>query len=324
LHDRCQIVKIIMPFGVFRRGNTFYRRIALYSTDYQIADILINFKFQTVNMKSSIGIFWVLFMALSACGSQDSVRLPGGTSPMEKAGVAASSPNVPIQESVVSASSNSQLNPEHGKPGHRCEIAVGAPLNSESQPIVSAPVVATPTSSINSSSAANIPLNLKGLTSLGSASGALNPEHGKPGHRCELAVGAPLNGSAAQPQASVTPTSIPVNQPNIQAPITIPANTGTGGRTSATGLNPEHGKPGHRCDIAVGAPLNSKPITTSSPSKVTSTSVVAPVKSGMNPQHGQTGHRCDIAVGAPLNSKPTTTTVEKPVASTPATDISGN
>jgi hypothetical protein len=24
-------------------------------------------------------------------------------------------------------------------------------------------------------------------------------------------------------------------------------------------MNPSHGQPGHRCDIAVGAPLNSKP-----------------------------------------------------------------
>jgi len=29
--------------------------------------------------------------------------------------------------------------------------------------------------------------------------------------------------------------------------------------SSSTALNPKHGEPGHRCDIAVGAPLNSKP-----------------------------------------------------------------
>ncbi|HRF24698.1 MAG TPA: hypothetical protein PLR98_11060, partial [Chitinophagaceae bacterium] len=34
--------------------------------------------------------------------------------------------------------------------------------------------------------------------------------------------------------------------------------------TSAAGLNPEHGKPGHRCDIAVGAPLDSKPAAVTS------------------------------------------------------------
>jgi len=77
---------------------------------------------------------------------------------------------------------------------------------------------------------------------------------------------------------------------------------------AATGLNPEHGKPGHRCDISVGAPLNSKPTTAASatpqpPVQVSTTpkTVTAP---GMNPPHGEPGHKCEIAVGAPLNSKP--------------------
>jgi hypothetical protein len=44
----------------------------------------------------------------------------------------------------------------------------------------------------------------------------------------------------------------------------VPAAPGTESKamsqTAGDGaLNPEHGKPGHRCDIAVGAPLNSKP-----------------------------------------------------------------
>jgi hypothetical protein len=28
----------------------------------------------------------------------------------------------------------------------------------------------------------------------------------------------------------------------------------------APGMNPAHGQPNHRCDIAVGEPLNSKPV----------------------------------------------------------------
>ncbi len=88
--------------------------------------------------------------------------------------------------------------------------------------------------------------------------------------------------------------------------------------TTAPGLNPAHGQPGHRCDIAVGAPLNSpaaKPAAqTVSPTTVTQTATPTPAKTapGMNPPHGQPGHRCDIAVGAPLNSpatKPATQTV---------------
>jgi hypothetical protein len=111
----------------------------------------------------------------------------------------------------------------------------------------------------------------------------------------------------------------------------------------AKGMNPPHGQPGHRCEIPVGAPLNSPvavnsttPQVVSSSSQSVPTTTVTTVKTpkGMNPPHGQPGHRCDIPVGSPLNSpvataKPVTpqvtpnfvvsppTTTETP-ASTPA------
>ena len=87
---------------------------------------------------------------------------------------------------------------------------------------------------------------------------ALNPKHGEPGHRCDIPEGSPLNApvtstniqSTVNP-ATVTPAIIPSNAENKKE---VPAsNAGT------TVLNPKHGEPGHRCDIAVGAPLNSKP-----------------------------------------------------------------
>jgi len=87
----------------------------------------------------------------------------------------------------------------------------------------------------------------------------------------------------------------------------------------AKGMNPAHGQPGHRCDIAVGAPLNSpvatakntsvtpqitsqqsQTVTTSPANTATTPVVTTPTPEGMNPPHGQTNHRCDIAVGAPL------------------------
>jgi hypothetical protein len=87
----------------------------------------------------------------------------------------------------------------------------------------------------------------------------------------------------------------------------------------AKGMNPAHGQPLHRCDIPVGAPLNSPvatakntPVTqqiisqqsqsvaTDPTNTVTTPVVTTPTPEGMNPPHGQTNHRCDIAVGAPL------------------------
>lgn len=76
-----------------------------------------------------------------------------------------------------------------------------------------------------------------GAAPLVSGDQKLNPAHGQPGHRCDLAVGAPLDGS---PAPVTTAPSAPA--PKINAP-------------SGVKLNPAHGQPGHRCDIEVGAPL---------------------------------------------------------------------
>ncbi|RBQ03516.1 hypothetical protein [Pedobacter miscanthi] len=122
-----------------------------------------------------------------------------------------------------------------------------------------------------------------------------NPPHGQAGHTCALAVGAPLNQTAvAQPQQNAGPQPAP-----SPAPAVAVVNT------SGKKLNPKHGEPGHRCDIAIGAPLDSKPtqVVTITQPAVTQVPAVK-VGKGLNPPHGQPNHRCDLAVGAPLNSKP--------------------
>jgi len=87
----------------------------------------------------------------------------------------------------------------------------------------------------------------------------LNPKHGQPGHRCDIDDGAPLNAPATNIQPNVsailpTTTSPTPTNTSIQAQKVLPQVN-----TSATAMNPKHGELGHRCDIAVGAPLNSKP-----------------------------------------------------------------
>ncbi|MBS1754694.1 MAG: hypothetical protein KF741_12475 [Ferruginibacter sp.] len=82
----------------------------------------------------------------------------------------------------------------------------------------------------------------------------LNPPHGQPGHRCDIAVGAPLD---SKPGSSTTAPTIVTTQQPAQA-----TNAGLQQQKTAPGMNPPHGQPGHRCDIAVGAPLNSKPAPT--------------------------------------------------------------
>jgi hypothetical protein len=121
------------------------------------------------------------------------------------------------------------------------------------------------------------------------------------------------NYAAPSPQVNM-----PVQtQQVVQAPVA----------TTKAGMNPAHGQPGHRCDIAVGAPLNSPAAKVSAPKaqgqgSFTTTTVPTPISGsattgtppfnpqapapavvtapGMNPPHGQEGHLCSVAVGAPL------------------------
>ena len=137
-----------------------------------------------------------------------------------------------------------------------------------------------------------------------------NPPHGDAGHTCALAVGAPLHQTAAvQPQKSATPQ-----------PVTVPAPPIV--NTSGKKLNPKHGEPGHRCDIAIGAPLDSKPTQVVTTQPAVKQTVAIKTGKGLNPPHGQPNHRCDIAVGAPLNSKPApvVNTVPVPTPETKTTE----
>lgn len=104
-----------------------------------------------------------------------------------------------------------------------------------------------------------------------------------------LALGVSLMVSCKdEEKKEVTPAQTEVNSTNSNA------------KTTAS-LNPEHGQPGHRCDIPVGTPLdqaktlNTAPVSTGV-SPVWSKNA-APVK---NPPHGQPGHDCSVPVGADL------------------------
>lgn len=114
------------------------------------------------------------------------------------------------------------------------------------------------------------------------------------------------------------------SQVNVSQVQNTESNMTTQPATTPNGMNPPHGQPGHRCEIAVGAPLNSTPkvanssqTTTFNSNTTTQTSTpqaVAPnnngsavitttnqkTPAGMNPPHGQEGHTCSVAVGAPL------------------------
>ncbi|ULQ58384.1 hypothetical protein KJS94_09265 [Flavihumibacter rivuli] len=232
---------------------------------------------------------------------------------------------------AAAGSAGVKLNPAHGLPGHRCDIAVGAPLSGASTGSLQMPSLPSKISSVSPGlgsqpAGGNIPAQLAAqpgaistsvntpttIAPPASAASGLNPKHGEPGHRCDIAVGAPLSSAPASKPA-VTSTAATVK----------PASNGP-----ANGLNPKHGEPGHRCDIAVGAPLSSAPVKQKTSTVTTNVNTPTPLltssssdssstantnfnpattgsipANGLNPKHGEPGHRCDIAVGAPLNSK---------------------
>jgi hypothetical protein len=137
-------------------------------------------------------------------------------------------------------------NPAHGQPGHRCDIAVGAPLSSiptkattpTTQPAIPA---VQPTATVTTAPAVQTAtVNAKGER--------LNPAHGQPNHRCDIAVGAPLNSKPTQAVASTPNPKVTFTQPVATTPVPLLNEKGQR-------LNPAHGQPNHRCDIAVGAPL---------------------------------------------------------------------
>jgi hypothetical protein len=153
------------------------------------------------------------------------------------------------------------LNPPHGQAGHRCDIAVGAPLNSVPNKTISS---SSPTLTNSASNAKATPIVTKS---------GMNPPHGQAGHRCDIAVGAPLNSAPNKTKPSSSPTLTNSVSNSKSTPV-----------VTKPGMNPPHGQTGHRCDIAVGAPLDS-PSSKATPTPATTNSEPnnSPVPAILNP-----------------------------------------
>ncbi len=218
-------------------------------------------------MKYYLNILLASGIILSACSKDQKTNTKASENAVtsnDSGTVDSAVVNTHGESNTVAASSSSGLNPEHGQPGHRCDIPVGAPLNSApsvTQAATPAPAAAFNTNPLAQSRTANAPAPVAVPTPAPAPQPApqptakktapgMNPPHGEPGHRCDIAVGAPLSSAPATPAAAPqqTQTITPVSNPVPAAENAIPT-------TTAPGMNPPHGEPGHRCDIAVGAPL---------------------------------------------------------------------
>lgn len=112
--------------------------------------------------------------------------------------------------------------------------------------------------------------------------------------------------SAGQPNVALNTTS----KTALMEQAGIQSSTNPSPMATAPGMNPPHGQPGHRCDIPVGQPLNSKPAAAPQPAQnvVQTTQAPAPAaqslamgeKPKLNPAHGEPWHSCSLKVGDPL------------------------
>ena len=185
--------------------------------------------------------------------------LPANTNTATNSAPSNNNTVLPVSNNTSAASG---INPAHGQPGHRCDIAVGAPLNSAPPGTTQTQKLIVPNPQVNSvnPNPATTTAATTVATTATTATPGMNPQHGQPGHRCDIAVGAPLNSAPANKTTAqtITPGATVNNGNNVNPPSIPVASTGNATAT-APGMNPQHGQPGHRCDIAVGAPLDSKP-----------------------------------------------------------------
>ena len=129
-------------------------------------------------------------------------------------------------------------------------------------------ILTADTTAAISSVPANVPAtaatNEPAVINTASTPPELNPPHGQPFHRCDIPVGSPLSAAApaksvsAQPAPAINRTGMSPTLENAARLNNSQANNQTAPAIStgtAPKLNPPHGQPFHRCDIAVGSPL---------------------------------------------------------------------
>lgn len=141
-----------------------------------------------------------------------------------------------------------------------CNNAADTANNTTNEPATTtmeAPTTLEPTTTIEGTETATPATNAP-TTSTSNKSEALNPPHGQPGHRCDIPEGAPLSTppqQAAQHQPTMADPAAQVqtatpNAPNVNVQPQMPAQQTAPGFSGKP--NPEHGQPGHRCDLQVG------------------------------------------------------------------------
>lgn len=132
---------------------------------------------KTLHMKKASSLFVVaLAITFMGCSNGESDK--------------SQNPSTNVAPASTAPAATAALNPPHGQPGHRCDIEVGAPLNTPAlpQPNLQMPTIGSPAPAGGATIGGTNAAPAGGATVAGT-----NPPHGEPGHDCAVPVGAPLN-----------------------------------------------------------------------------------------------------------------------------------
>ncbi|WP_304343674.1 hypothetical protein [Chryseobacterium koreense] len=151
-------------------------------------------------------IFWSCDKNKTETDSKETAKVESATSDSAAANAAQTqtvesqeAANVSTPEQAVAINNSGkkpELNPPHGEPFHRCEIPVGAPIDSQPAPTPAPQMMPTQSAASNNFNTNPIPSTPQPVAAPSAQNlgpkPALNPPHGEPHHRCDLQVGAPL------------------------------------------------------------------------------------------------------------------------------------
>ncbi len=193
-----------------------FRSMNYFNIDFFLilSKLPLNLKILNSMKKTFVFAFILAVFCLHGCNSKPESQneAQGTDSVMESSGVTTMDTTQNINNGSVTAvvpttdlaaptidPNNQGMNPAHGQPGHRCDIDVGAPLNSPpgksapAQPVQVNPTGSNPGSQPASSvPSITSPTQINPVAQPGKTLPGMNPAHGEPGHDCAIPVGSPL------------------------------------------------------------------------------------------------------------------------------------
>jgi hypothetical protein len=177
-----------------------------------------------MKMKTIVALCLSSFFVLTACQDKETAPTETSTNKTQTATPATSEATEAITTTEAPTAPTGEapkLNPAHGQPFHRCDIAVGAPLDSPANTAQTAP-----------------------------------PAPQAEGPKSFFKTVQSQQQADPKPAMNAAPSQAPVQTTQTTTTQSTPAQTAAAeANTPRPKNNPAHGQPHHRCEIKVGDPL---------------------------------------------------------------------